>query len=119
MRASSWKFMCKSEVDTNCTFGLMLGKQNRKKYFVGLNQASVTIEGNLHIFSLSRKNFWTTCPELRDTDVVGGGTPIRNLFEKLGALTWKKSIPAHFELRNVGEGQFILELPPIRPPGKV
>lgn len=121
MTVSSWKFMGKSEEDTDCIFGLNLGKTNRKEYIEGRNlkQVSVVVENINHTFSLSRENFWTTCPELRDTDVVGGGTPIRDLLERLDALTWKKRVPARFELKVVKEGEFELVLPPLRPPGKV
>ena len=108
MRVSSWKFMGKSEVDINCTFGINLGKKNRSTYFKGLNAATVEIEGKDYVFSLARKNFWTTCPELRDTDVIGGGTPIRDMLERLGSLTWTKGKPRHFELKLLSGGRLML-----------
>jgi hypothetical protein len=112
MRVSSWKFMGRSEVDTDCPYGLMLGKQNRKRYFDGMTQATVEIEGRVHTFSLSRSNFWTTCPELRDTDLGGSETPIRDVLARLNALTWKRGRPLHFELELAGRGIFRLRLPP-------
>jgi len=114
MRVSSWKYMGRSEVDTDCMYGLMLGKPDRKQYFQGLTQVTVEIEGRYHIFSLSRPNFWTTCPELRDTDLSSGETPIRDLLARLNALTWKRGQPLHFELQPVGNGIFRLLLPPLR-----
>lgn len=113
MRASSWKYMGRSEVDTNCPYGLMLGKPNREQHFNGLTQAAVEIEGRVYTFSLLRPNFWTTCPELRDKDLSAGGTPIRDMLERLGALTWKKRQPIHFELEAVSNGAFRLLLPPL------
>jgi hypothetical protein len=109
MRVSSWKFMGRSEVHINCPYGLMLGRANRKRYFDGLTEATVEIEGRVHTFSLARANFWTTCPELRDTDVSGGGTPIRDLLSRLGALTWTKGRPLHFELTSLGNDAFRLQ----------
>jgi hypothetical protein len=111
--------MGKSETDTGCPFGLMLGKPNREKYFDGLRQAKVSIEGKVHTFSLERANFWSTCPELRDSDVTGGDTPIRDLLERLDALTWKSGEPAHFKLLEKGNGEFELILPPLKLPGRV
>ena len=119
MRVSSWKFMGRSEVDTDCTYGLMLGKPNRQRHFDGLTTAAVEIEGQIHSFSLSRANFWTTCPELRDTDSDSGGTPIRNVLARLGALTWKKGCPLHFELLSDGKGTFRLLLSPLEARDKV
>jgi hypothetical protein len=118
MRCSSWKFMGRSEVDTDCPYGLNLGKRNRKQYFAGLTQAAVEIEGRVHTFSLARANFWTTCPEIRDTDLDSGDTPIRDLLARLGALTWTKHRPLHFELSSVGNGAFRLLLPPLRSRGE-
>ena len=111
MRVSSWKNRGKSEIDTDRPYGLMLGKPNRKRNFDGLTQAAVEIEGRVHTFSLSRPNFWTTCPELRDDDLSTGETPIRGMLERLGALTWRRGHPLHFELEVVGNGTFRLLLP--------
>jgi len=113
MRVSSWKYMGRSEVDTDCPYGLMLGMSNRNQHFDGLTQAAVEIEGKIHTFSLSRANFWTTCPELRDADLGNGETPIRDLLARVGALTWKKGKPVHFELEPIGKGTFRLTLPAI------
>lgn len=113
MRVSSWKFMGKSEVDIDRPYGLMLGHPNRKRHFNGLTQAAVEIEGRVHTFSLVRRNFWTTCPELRDKDLSTGGTPIRDMLERLGALTWKKGQPLHFELETISNGAFRLLLSPL------
>ena len=118
MRVSSWKFMGKSEVDTDCDFGLMLGPANRDKHFKNFGEVRVSIEGVVHSFSLARRNFWTTCPELRDTDVEGNGTPIRDFLERLGSLTWKKGKPAHFELMCTGDGTFELQVPALKSAAK-
>jgi len=111
MRVSSWKYMGRSEVDTECPYGLMLGKANRKLYFDGLREVIVLIDGRDYTFSLARPSFWTTCPELRDADLCRGETPIRNLLERLNALTWVKGKPLHFELESTGRGTFRLLLP--------
>ena len=47
MQVSSWKYMGRSEVDTDCPYGLMLGKPSRKLFFAGLTHALVEIEGKL------------------------------------------------------------------------
>lgn len=107
MRVSSWK-TGKSEVDIDCPFGLNLGKKNREFYFSGLTEAKVKIEDEVYVFSLARVNFWTTCPELRDKDVIGGGTPIRDILQRLDSLTWTRRRPRHFDLEARGGGEFIL-----------
>lgn len=117
MRVSSWKFMGRSEVDTDCTYGLMLGKRNREQHFNDLKQAFVEIAGRIYKFSLARPNFWTTCPELRDDDLTSGETPIRDLLAQLGALTWKRGRPLHFDLEDTGDGTFRLLLTALQPCG--
>jgi hypothetical protein len=107
MRVSSWKFMAKSEVDTDCVFGLYLGTQNRHEFFNGLTEARVEIDGTVYVFSLARKSFWTTCPELRDKDTTG--TPIRDLLERHNSLTWPKGSPKRFEMVPLGDGRFRLQ----------
>ena len=107
MQVSSWKFMVKSEEVTDKTvFGLMLGKANCRQFFDTLEQVSVEIDGNDHVFSLARENFWTTCPELRDTNTEG--TPIRDWLEKHDSLTWRPYKPSRFELEPLGNGRFRL-----------
>jgi hypothetical protein len=106
MRVSAWKKYGKSETDTECGFGLNLGKQNRQQFFEGLESAEVEMDGVRHSFSLTRKNFWTTCPELRDEDARG--TPIRDWLLKYRSLTWKKGFPPKADLISLGEGRFRL-----------
>jgi hypothetical protein len=109
MRVSGWKKNAKSEDDTDCTFGLNLGKPNREEHFEGLADASVDFDGAVHVFSLNRASFWTYCPELRDDETNPRGTPIRDWLEQRGWLRWHKGEPPHFVLEPVGRGRFRLE----------
>jgi hypothetical protein len=97
--------MVKSEeVFDDTVFGFNLGKPNRLAHFAGLKEAKVEIDGKEHVFALARPNFWTTCPELRDTDTTG--MPVRDFLSKHNSLTSIKSHPNHFNLEVLGNGQF-------------
>jgi hypothetical protein len=109
MIASAWKKYGRSEEDTDCCFGLYIHNpnQNRREYFEGYQTAEVVIDGQTWIFSLvQRKNFWTTCPELRDEDTTG--TPIRDWLQRHESLVWQKYRPPHVELTALGNGRFRL-----------
>jgi len=111
MLASAWKKYGKSETDTECGFGLNLGKQNRKLFFEGLESVQVEMDGVTHSFSLTRReSFLTTCPKLRDKDEDSEGTPIRDWLEKHRNVTWTKGRPPTAVVVPVGKGR--LRLPP-------
>src|SRR5207253_601035 len=106
MLVSAWKKYGKSETDTECEFGLNLGKHNRGLFFEGLESVDVEMDGVKHSFSLDRDNFWTTCPELRDDD--SDGTPIRDWLKRHRSLTWTKGRPPKAALVPLGQGRFRL-----------
>ena len=108
MKVSAWKDRGRNDTDTNCAFGLNVGKPNRRTYFEGLAKVEIDIDGQLHLFSLQRKTFWDTCPELRDEDTTG--TPIRNWLERHKCLTWPKGNPPRFELTHLKNERFRLRL---------
>jgi hypothetical protein len=106
MLVSAWKKYGKSETNTECGFGLNLGKHNREFFFEGLDSVEIEMDGMSHSFSLVRGSFWSTCPELRDEDTEG--TPIRDWLQNHRSLTWTKGRPPKATLRPVGKGHFRL-----------
>ena len=106
MLVSGWKKYGRSETDTDGGFGLNLGKNNRELFFEGLESIEVEMDGVSHSFCLARKNFWTTCPELRDED--SEGTPIRDWLQNHRSLTWTKRRPPKAALVPIGKGHFRL-----------
>ena len=113
MQVSGWKTGESEQVNPDDTHGLRLGDANRDAYCAKLKKVSVEICGVIYVFSLTRReNFWTTCPEIRDSDLEPGqGTPIRDYLYGRGWSWWPRKKPPHFELMPLGNGSFRLEPP--------
>jgi hypothetical protein len=103
MEAKAWKNG--RSADPNCTFGIRVGKLNRRLHFDGLKTADVEIDGVIHSFPLS-KGFWRNCPEIRDKQ---GTRAIRNWLQKNLSLTWAKGNPPRLNLVPLGGNQFRLK----------
>jgi hypothetical protein len=97
MRASAWN-------DGKTTYGISVGKPNRKKYFnPDWKVIKVEIEGHFHTFDLT-PGFWKDCPEFRDR----GKPVIREWLQRHRSLKWPRGQPPKVELVPLGNGEFRL-----------
>jgi hypothetical protein len=105
VQVAAWK-PCGSEImpTPGTHVGINVGRVNRDEYFDDVTEVDVEVEGEWHHFVLN-KNFWTTCPEIRDT---GDQRVFRMWIETHGGLTWEERGNPTYELEKVGVGRFRL-----------
>lgn len=86
------------------TYGIRIGKANRKLYFKPVWE-SVTIEigGKEHRFALT-PGFWRECPEIRDS----GEPVLRRWLESHFSVPWPTGNPPHMQLVPAGDRRFRL-----------
>ena len=94
MRVTAWK---------GGTYGIRVGNDNARRHFPKHWDAiNVEIDGTSHEFTLSKRTFWTTCPEFR-------GVVIKEWLERKGLLPWMPGQPPEFELEHLGGNSFRLQ----------
>lgn len=97
MQASAWN-------NGGNTYGIRVGAANRDAHFErAWTEIEVEIDGQFHRFDLT-PNFWTTCPEFRDS----GGTVIRDWLRRHHTTDWPSGDPPRFELLPLGGNRFRL-----------
>ncbi|WP_417815203.1 hypothetical protein [Thalassospira alkalitolerans] len=84
--------------------GLRIGKPNRELFFLReWRQIFLEVEGLLFEVCLS-PGFWDRCPEIRHDQ-------IRNWLIRIGADSWEKGCPPHFDAVRIKDNKFRIENP--------
>jgi hypothetical protein len=93
MTATGWK---------GGSYGVRVGHSNAEKYFSkGWTSISVEIDRQLYEFPLSKKTFWTTCPEFR-------GNAIERWLLRHRLAPWPHGKPPRLVLTHLGGNLFRL-----------